>query len=148
MVTSPAAVYSYAATMSAPRSLVCAALALLAAACTVIPTHGLPTYEEREVAVHYALTEALPRSIRVPSSRPGLVVLQLETEPSGMPETFVGDERWLQVTAPALTIHCRYRVYAPPDGAGALPTPADLFPDATSIDTVWKQRGGHGAETQ
>ena len=128
------------------RSLALAQIALLATACTVIPAHGFPAYEEREVAVHYALTEAMPRSIRVPASRPGLVVLELDTEPSGLRETFVGDERWLQVAAPALTIRCRYRVYSD-DATHALPTPAELFPDATSIETVWQQRGGHAVET-
>lgn len=111
-------------------------LVLGLSSCTVVPPHGFPPLEEREVrAVH-----AVPRhgSVRVPQSHPELTILWLRTEPAEVCESFRGKTRRLHVEGGRLTVHCRYRVYA--DDTTELPRPEALFPDAISVETLWRRQ--------
>lgn len=119
--------------------------------CSVLPPRTFPPADEREVVVHYELTRGGPAAVRVPASGDDVTVLWLETEPAGLRESFDGGVRRLHLDGPELVIRCRYRAYgrlSPEAGQRALPEPEQLFPGATSIETVWhRDRGAHGLQS-
>ena len=108
----------------------------------MVPSHGFPPHDEREVLVFYDLSHTGPAAVLVPASGPDLIVLWMRTDPPNLHETFDGGQRHFHAPGEALTIRCRYRAYVERGArVPGLPTPEELFPGATSISTVW-----HGAQ--
>jgi hypothetical protein len=105
---------------------------LLTAACSVVPEASTPPQEEVLVLAVHEFGAQGPRPVRAPQSGADLTVLDLEAS-AELQESFAAGQRWLRPPAgtPLLTLRCRYRSYLRKDGSG--PTPASLFPDATSV---------------
>lgn len=112
-----------------------------------MPESGLPPLEERAIVATYEFDstigdsegDGLARRVLVPTSRDGLTVLSVESNPPALKESFDGDGRWLHSTATSMTVRCRYRI-APrrsPNGSWLpLPNSEELFPGATRIHVV------------
>ena len=119
------------------RSLALTLVAVLAA-CSILPSRDFPAADEREVEATFDFGSAPVAAVRVPTSGPDLTVFRLELSPPPIAETFDRDgTRRLLPSAATSTLRCRYRVYAADDGA--VPQPAELFPDAARIRTLWRR---------
>lgn len=117
-----------------------------AAACSVLPRQDYPRSDEREVVVRYDLSDVETFAVQVPASGTDLTVVWMDTEPPDLRESFERGERRLHTEGNELVIRCHYRVYerlAPEAGQRGLPPPEQLFPGATSIETVWRRDDGH-----
>ncbi len=115
---------------------------LMLGSCSVVPPRGFPPSDEREVVVSYEFGDGAPAAVEVPASGPGITVFWLETDPRDVHESFAAGERQFHPEGDSLTIRCRYRVYEQRDADGKrlpLRRPDELFPDASSIRTVWRE---------
>lgn len=102
----------------------------------------LPDWSRREirevsVLVDYKV-DGNHEFVVLPHSNAWMTVLEMETRPGGMRESFLGTERRVYVPAHTryLQVHCRLKLYARRDRSGQelpWPTAADLFPGATRI---------------
>ncbi len=121
-----------------PRSL--ALVWLVAAACSNVPPATRPASLDLNVEVRYEVVAGEGQQIELPLSNENLTVLELETEPPSLTESYTGRRRFLNLPAGPATVlvRCRYRIYAPP-GAG-FPSAAELFPGATDIRVLTEHR--------
>ena len=121
-----------------PRSL--ALVWLVAAACSNLPPATRPASLDLIVEVRYEIGAGEGQQIELPLSSENLTVLELETEPASLTESYKGRRRFLHLPAGPATVlvRCRYRIYAQ---AGAdFPSVADLFPGATHIRVLPEHR--------
>jgi len=131
-------------------SATAATLLLLLGACTVVPPHGFPPSDEREVIVSYDFGDGAPSVVEVPASGPGLTVIWLETDPRDVHESFDSGERQFHPDGDTLEIRCHYRVYQRRDSDGkSVPpsSPDELFPEASSIRTIWRLGEAGGTQS-
>lgn len=106
--------------------------ALLAAACSTVPSREWPPFDQRTVRATFR-TDGAP--IELPASSADLTVIELVIEPAPAAEQWVGGRR--RVVPPAgcseLHVRCVYRAYA---RDGALPSPQQVFVGATAVEDV------------
>ena len=121
-----------------PRSL--ALVWLVAAACSNLPPATRPASLDLIVEVRYEIDAGEGQQIEIPLSSENLTVLELETEPASLTESYKGRRRFLNLPSGPATVlvRCRYRIYAQP-GAG-FPSVAELFPGATDIRVLAEHR--------
>jgi len=108
--------------------------------CASLPDWQHQDFLEQQVWVIYDLdAEGNGKGshpIPIPSSREGLTILELRTDPATAGETFRQGQRWLVPPAglKQLRLHCRYRVYRPhQDPSQPWPHAQQFFPGASRI---------------
>jgi hypothetical protein len=109
----------------------------LFSACAALPDWSHREIREVSVLVDYEM-DGGDGFVVLPASNDWLTVLELQTRPGVMRETFAGKERRVQVppNTHSLRVLCRYKLYMRRDRAGhplPWPTAAELFPGATRI---------------
>lgn len=108
--------------------------ALLLGACSTVPPAGYPPHGDYAVVADYVVPG--DGRLRVPASHRDLVVHELRADPEPAGETFgPGHERfWLWQAGTRVSLHCRFRAYAGPDGT--VPGPAMVLPGARRLREV------------
>ena len=113
------------------------ALALLASVgCSNVPPTSLPASLTLRVEVHYDVPEGRTAPVELPMSGPSLTILDLETDPADLLETYSDRRRLLHLPeGPAtVVVRCHYRIYQEPDSRFL--TAAELFPGNTAIRVI------------
>ena len=119
------------------QSLQCSLVAGLLAGCAVLPNWTYGKSQEVTVLVDYEV-RADGGFVVLPASNAWLKVLQLDTRPDALRESFTAGQR--RVHWPPDTKHlqvlCHYKLYPRRDETGRLlpwPTVTELFPGAARI---------------
>lgn len=118
------------------RTPLAAALALLATSgCSNVPPASRPASVTLQIEVRYD-APAGGGEVELPMSGPSLTILELQTEPPDLEQTYSDRRRLLQLPEGPATVlvRCRCRVYGEPDVD--LLTADELFPGNTSIRVI------------
>ncbi len=108
----------------------------VAFACSNVPLAIRPASLALHVEVQYEIPAGQSDPFELPMSGPYLTVLELETDPPDLAESYREHRRFLHLPdGPAtVVVRCRYRIYAEP-GSG-FPPATELFPGATAIRII------------
>lgn len=117
-------------TITRARALALLALGGGCPGCSVLPAPSYPPHAEHDVTAQFVVPDS--GRLPVPSSRPGLVVHELQATPAPARESFDAGQRcWHFAPGAQVTLHCRFRVYA--DAAGPVPEPGAVLPGAVHL---------------
>lgn len=104
--------------------------------CSNVPLASRPASVTLHVEVLYDVPAGESATVELPMSGPTLTILELETDPAGLRESYGDRRRLLHLPSGPTTVvvRCRYRIYAEPDSG--IKRAAELFPGATAITVI------------